>query len=508
MREPSGTSEGAGDQLSGRGTQRAEVKTDAAVAPAEVFSDMPASLVIPDALESIRSRNASAGETLVVLDDDPTGSQTLSDVPLVMQWDVETLSWGFEQSKRVFFVLTNSRSMSEEQAAAINHEVMANLFTAAKGRPFRLLSRGDSTLRGHFAAETGVLADELQARTDRTPRSTIFCPAFPEAGRVTAGDVHWVEADGLLQPVGLSEYARDERFAYRNSRLTDWVIEVSGPRRPVSVVSVGLRDIREGGPARVTGMLRSVAPGSVVIVNAVEDADLEVFVLGLLDAEAAGAGFVYRSGPSFARVRAGIAKRGGLDAAELRRRFSRRGPGLLVVGSHVTLTNVQVGRIGEDGGFAHFEMNVDRVLDAATRAEETGMLAAQAAEALGSGTDVLIQTSRKVRDGADESRRQVIGRTVSHSLSSVVRHVVSEAPPAWVISKGGVTSSDVAVQGLGMQRAWMLGQVLGGTASVWSATLEDRQNSGMPYAVFPGNVGTADSLAEAVRRMREFSRNP
>jgi uncharacterized protein len=47
---------------------------------------------------------------IIVLDDDPTGTQTVADVPVLTSWTVDDLRWALCQDSAVFFVLTNTRS--------------------------------------------------------------------------------------------------------------------------------------------------------------------------------------------------------------------------------------------------------------------------------------------------------------------------------------------------------------------------------------------------------------
>ena len=87
----------------------------------------------------------------------------------------------------------------------------------------------------------------------------ILCPCYLEAGRITADDVHWVRQGDQLVPAGQTEFARDASFGYSSSNLRDWVEEKTDGRFSASdVVSVGISDIREGGPEKVAEILRGV----------------------------------------------------------------------------------------------------------------------------------------------------------------------------------------------------------------------------------------------------------
>ena len=274
----------------------------------EYLASQPPARQVEGALEEIRSRIAESGRRIAVLDDDPTGVQSVHGVPVLTTWTVDDLRWALAQPSPTFYILTNSRSFPEDEAVDLNREIARNLSAAAaeSGTDFDVVSRSDSTLRGHYPAETDALAAAL-AEGGRGPDGLIICPAFFEAGRVTVDDVHWVRQDGELVPAGQTEFASDHSFGYRSSDLKAWVEEKTGERfRASEVASVGLDDIREGGPERVASILDGLEDGRPVVVNATSHEDLAVFVLGLLAAEARGRRFLCRTGPSFVRERGGI----------------------------------------------------------------------------------------------------------------------------------------------------------------------------------------------------------
>src|SRR5215211_6161161 len=264
----------------------------------EYLASQPPTSKAEGALEEIRRRVVESGTRVVVLDDDPTGVQSVQGVPVLTTWAVEDLRWALEQESPTFYILTNSRSLAEEEAIALNQEIARNLSeAAAPGTDFDVVSRSDSTLRGHYPAETDALAEVLR-EGGRGPDGLVLCPAFFEAGRITVDDIHWVRQDGELVPAGQTEFAADHSFGYRSSDLKAWVEEKTGGRiKAHEVVSVGLADLREGGPERVLELLEEASGGIPVVINAASHADLEVFVLGLLAAEEEeGRRFLYRTG--------------------------------------------------------------------------------------------------------------------------------------------------------------------------------------------------------------------
>ncbi len=463
------------------------------------LSSQPPESKVPGALEEIRRRVEAEGRRIAVLDDDPTGTQTVHGVPVLTTWSVEDLRWALEQPSPTFYVLTNSRSLPEDEAAAMNREIASNLSAAAErtGTDFVVTSRGDSTLRGHFPAETDALAEGLGGNID----GVILCPCYLEAGRLTADDTHWVRQGERLVPAGETEFARDASFGYAASDLGLWVEEKTAGRVPASeVVSVGLRDIREGGPARVAEILRGVEGGLPVVANAASYADLEVLVLGLLDAEGDGKRFLYRTGPSFVRVRGGIPEKGPLGYEELYRRRPRRGHGLVLVGSHVALTTRQLGEALRLDGVRPVELSVPRLLEDAEREDELRRVAAEVNAGL-ADSEVVVYTSREVVGGGTGRTGFEVGQAVSDALVEVMRRVDEGAPLAFVVAKGGITSSDVGTRGLGVRRAEVAGQMLPGIVSVWVLP-EESAFPGLPYVIFAGNVGGPDSLARVIQILR------
>ena len=450
-----------------------------------------------------RARDAvkTSGQKIVALDDDPTGVQTVHDVAVLAQWGPDELARELDDPAPLFFILTNSRGMAETEAGALNREIAGNLIeaSAATGVPFVVASRSDSTLRGHFPAETDALAQALGGVD-----GVLICPAFFEGGRVTAGDVHFVLEGDRVVPAAETEFARDETFGYRAKTLPAWVEEKTlGKLSASDVASLTLEEIRGGGPQRVADRLREVRNGQPVVINALDYPDLWTVVLGLLQAEAEGKRFLYRTGASFVRARAGITARSLLTREDL------MGPsttltaqGLVVVGSHVRRTTEQLERLLVMPGIAAVEVGVRNLLGGdEVRDSEIQRARRQADTALTGGKTPVIYTSRQVErpDGIDEL---AVARMVSDSLVAIVRGI--QGRPDFVIGKGGITSSDVGTVGLGATRAIVVGHARPGVP-VWRLGPESRFPT-MPFIVFPGNVGGPETLAEIV--MELIGRNP
>jgi uncharacterized protein YgbK (DUF1537 family) len=312
---------------------------------------------------------------------------------------------------------------------------------------------------------------------------------------VTAADIHWARTPAGLVPVGETEFANDSAFGYSASDLRVFVAEKSGGTiRPEDVRSISLADIRLGGPARVREVLASVAGGAWVVVNATEYSDLETVARSVLDAEREGQSFLFRTGPSFVRALSGLGPKPPLRGAQIWGDGRRGGHGLVVVGSHVGQTSRQVAALRARASTTDIELDVPAVLGggpdvaAATARRVTGALAE---------SDVLLYTSRAVVAGRDAADSLAIARTVSAALSRIVRDALA-ARPAWVIAKGGITSHDVMLHGLGIRRAEVAGQLFPGTISVFRPLDAAAEAVGMPYVVFAGNVGGDGTLAQVV----------
>jgi len=448
-----------------------------------------------DLLPAIREQVESHSPKVVVLDDDPTGTQTVHGVAVLMEWTPEVLRDALLDGSSAFYVLTNSRSLPLPGARALNAEIGRNLAAAGHraNRDFVVISRSDSTLRGHFPGEVEALAEGLQQDFD----AWLLIPFFLEGGRYTVNDIHYVADGERLVPAGQTEFARDSAFGYRASNLREWVEEKTESRIPArSVESISLEDIRQGGPERVAERLLALAHGCVCAANAVCYRDLEVLTLGLLTAEGRGKRFLYRTAASMARVRAGIGPRLLLTARELDMPVA--GGGLVVVGSHVARSSAQLQELLSVTGLMSTEVSVDAILDDHRRTEEIERVGNFARAGLSRGQDVLLHTSRALLSGSDPESSLAIGRRVSSGLVSIVKGIPEH--PRYLVAKGGITSSDLATEALGVKRAEVLGQILPGVP-VWRLGPESR-HPGMPYVVFPGNVGGPRALAEVLEILK------
>jgi uncharacterized protein YgbK (DUF1537 family) len=326
-------------------------------------------------------------------------------------------------------------------------------------------------------------------------------PYFGDGGRSTIGGTHYLRRGDLLIPVAETEFARDPVFGFRESRLVDWVearIRVAGARsRPVR--ELGLDHVRVQGPEAVRAAVRELPPGGVLVLDAASERDVEVLALGVLQAEQDGVPVIGRTAASYVRARAGMLPVAPVDLDAV----NGGTPGLVVVGSHVPTTTLQLARLltDQETPMGTVEIDVRALLDARERAAPTlmGRAAAAADEHLQAGRTVVVWTSRDLIRGLDRDGDLRIAAKVSWALVQLVQQLRTR--PAWIIAKGGITSSDIATAGLAVTEARVVGPLLPGVP-VWRCGLTSRW-PGLDLVVFPGNVGDADALRLAVRRMIE-----
>jgi uncharacterized protein YgbK (DUF1537 family) len=448
-----------------------------------------------DDLQSIRSRVSASRIKVIVIDDDPTGTQTVHGIDVLADWSVELLREALTDPSPCFYILANTRSMPEREAAATVRQISSNLSQAGRsaGTDFTIISRGDSTLRGHFAAEL----EAIEAGLGIPFAAKIVIPAFFEGGRYTVGDVHYVADGESLIPISETEYATDRTFGYCHSNLAAWIEEkTDGAVTAGSVASLSIELLRgANGWKAVRTVLLGLPPGAFVIVNAAAYGDLEVFTRGLLEAEASGRRYLVRSAASYVRIRAAIETRPLLDPGEIC--DSDPGGGLVVVGSYVNRTTQQLEALLGVEGTLGIELAVDALGEPETRALEIVRAAGSATAAMREGKHAVVFTSRKQESAIGTAGDIATGRIVSEAIVEVVREISQK--PRFLIAKGGITSSDIAVHSLGMRKARVLGQAAPGVP-VWKMGTETRF-PGMKFVVWPGNVGAPDALREFVRKL-------
>ena len=403
---------------------------------------------------------------MVVLDDDPTGIQTVHGCLLITRWDEESVRLGFQDSEPFFYILTNTRAMTREDAEQVTREAMEMVVKVNQDYGYQLIivSRSDSCLRGHFPLETDVMRQCLVEHGYSVYEKTPFCPAFIEAGRVTIDGIHYMRDGKQLIPVSQTEFARDNVFAYHTSILTEYIKE------------------------------KGANPDDYEIVDAESYDELYRFARHLTsdilpqtsDLRPHPSAIVIRSSSSLPKAISSISDQPLLDRSILK----QEGVGCFIVGSHVKKTTLQLEQLLQAEGTCAIEVDVQRILDdSALLMSETLDTIRQVVEI---GLTPVVYTSRQEIRLDDADQRQHLGQQVSDFLVDIVYRL--PFTPSYLVGKGGITSHDILTKGLGIRSARVLGQVIPSVPCVMAPHF--------PYIIFPGNVGNEDSLREVYLKLR------
>jgi uncharacterized protein YgbK (DUF1537 family) len=431
---------------------------------------------------------------IIVLDDDPTGSQTVHSCLLLTQWDVKTLKIGLTDTVPIFFILTNTRAMEPKQAAAVTREVCQNLKIAMAEEnigDFLVVSRSDSTLRGHYPIETDVIAAELGGFD-----AHFLMPAFFEGGRITRDSIHYLLVDGVETPVHKTEFARDSVFAYSHSYLPDYVAEKTDGKIPADrVVQFLLAEVRSGSLERLMQLERN----RCCVVDGEQQSDFDKFAADLLMAASQGKKFLFRSGASILTSLANLGSQP-IPATEMSKYVRDGKPGAIIIGSHVQKTTEQLTQLLATPGILGVEIDVSQLIDdnATIRAELLAATIDRINSIHTAGDTPAIYTSREELTFSSIQARLQFGEAVSALLMDIIRSLPADL--GFLISKGGITSNDTLSRGLALPTARSIGQILPGCSAIVTPATHP-QFPNLPVVLFPGNVGGADALATAYLRL-------
>lgn len=407
----------------------------------------------------------------IVLDDDPTGTQCATGVQVLLRWDVSSLVEVLTKADSVY-LLTNSRALNERDAVALAQRIKNDGDAAglAIGEEIQYVLRGDSTLRGHVFMESEVFLNSTN--------SIIFLPAYPEVGRRTIDGVHYVRIEGVDRPAHETEFAQDPVFSYSAQTLLDFVAE----RSDRNGVHFSLVQIREGALS-LSKKFAEVASGSVILPDSESDEDIKIVADAIKILRDSGTQLVVRSSAPLAALLAGVRSSGFLTPPLMTGRFST----LLIAGSHTDGATRQLAQISARWGEAEVintALAMQNPAQAAISAITEGKLKLQ-------GDSLAIITSERRR--LSEHNTLAHGEKVMDSLICAVKELCTYADI--VVSKGGITSAEVARSGIGADDAWVLGQILPGI-SVWK--LKDRGNRELLLIIVPGSVGDSDTLLKVL----------
>lgn len=455
--------------------------------------------------DALLKKEIEANQTkIVVLDDDPTGVQTVHDVSVYTDWSKESIRKGFEEKNKLFYILTNSRGFTAAETTVAHKEIAKNIAEVAKemGIPYMIMSRSDSTLRGHYPLETKLLKQVMEENGSPVLDGEILCPFFKEGGRFTIDNVHYVKYGDQLVPAADTEFAKDKTFGYKSSNIREYVEEKTNGEYPADeVVYISLDSLRCMNIDGITGQLMAVGNFNKIVVNAIDYCDLKVFAIALYRAIALGKNFMFRTAAGLVKVMGGITDQPLLTRKDMVVKETDNG-GIVVVGSHTQKTTAQLEALLTLDCVEGIEFHSDLVLEGDEAFyKEVDRVVAKSEEVIRSGKTAVCYTNRKLLVVENDSKEDALVRSVK--ISDGVQSLVGRlhVTPAFVIAKGGITSSDVGTKALKVKRANVMGQIRPGIP-VWQ-TGEESTFPQTPYVIFPGNVGEAETLKEAVEILME-----
>ena len=437
---------------------------------------------------------SEASRRFVVLDDDPTGIQTVHGCLLLTRWDCAAIERALADGCPFFYVLTNSRALAPAEARRVVREIVENVLAAnaASGHELVFLSRSDSTLRSHFPIEIDQITDVLGARMGVEADATFLVPAFMEGGRLTIDATHYVAEGASRTPAAETEFARDSVFGYRHSDLREYIEEKTAGRvAAADVAHVGLDALRGDDPTRLGRRLAALRGNRYVVVDAETYDDLDRFTESLRQAMDGGKRFLFQCAASLVRSLTHTPPQPLLDG----RIAAGDGPGVFIVGSHVQKTTRQLEALLVAEGIDGVEVDVGAVLDAPEAVR--GAVTARMADIARAGWTAAVYTSRQELTFDSKARRQAAGQRIARFLAGLV----SDLPfaPSYILAKGGITSHVVMADGLHLQTVRVLGQVAPGVPAVMLP--DDHRFARTPYVIFPGNVGDDAALRSVFERL-------
>ena len=439
-----------------------------------------------------------SGKKIVVLDDDPTGVQTVHHVSVYTDWTENSIRQGFEEENHLFYILTNSRGLTAEQTAKVHREIAAAVTKVSEdtGKEYLIMSRSDSTLRGHYPLETLILKEEIEAYGDICIDGEIICPFFKEGGRFTLDNTHFVKYGEELIPAAQTEFAKDKTFGYTHSDICEYVEEkTNGACKAEDVICISLEDLRNMDLDKITGQLLAVKDFQKVAVNAIDDSDVKIMSIAVYRAMAAGKNFLFRTAAALVKEMGGISSQPLLTREKMILKDTEHG-GVVIVGSHTQKTTQQLEELKKAEGVVSISFDSDLVLDEKAFRAETERTTGEIERIITSGKTAVVYTKRRLLVVEHDTKKEALLRSVK--ISDAVQSLVGNlrVVPSFVIAKGGITSSDVGTKALKVKRAVVMGQIRPGVP-VWQ-TGEESRFPLTPYVIFPGNVGDVNTLREAV----------
>ncbi len=434
---------------------------------------------------------------LVVIDDDPTGSQTVHDCLLLLKWDCSTLVKGFESQSNLFFILANTRSLSENDAKLTIEEICKNLKKVMASQTYTeeiiFISRGDSTLRGHNFLEPNALNSCLGPFD-----ATFHIPAFIEGKRLTINGLHFVDKNPINQTI----FAKDKVFGFKTSNVKNLLFQKSKSQINFEdIQNLFLSDmeiLNDEENNNVLKKLKNLKNNKHVIVDVENYSQLKKFssVIKKLTKQKK---FLFRTAASFISA---ISEKKSVSHGEtffsnLRIRNKEKSflPGLIIVGSYVELSTKQLKNLLEISNCNPIELDVVeffKINSSENNQKRRNLLKNKFLKEIRfsfeKGRTPVVFTSRKFMS-LNYSQQINFYNSLACFIAELVADLKYEI--GYLISKGGITTNVILSNGLNANYVYLEGQILTGISVV---TCKLKNNERLPIVTHPGNIGSEDSL--------------
>lgn len=406
-------------------------------------------------------------KTVLIIADDLSGAADASSafamagLATMIAFEPGPPASGVFDGAEVLAIDTDSRRLDPTQAA----EVQVSSWNARRSMVPLLFKKMDSTLRGHFAAETRALIPHAGM--------AIVAPAFPAARRHTLGGSQFV--NGV--PLESSEIWRNEGL--RGCAHIPTLLQAQGIR----TTQLSIDDL-QAGPDVLCERLTQISSSGVqaVVCDAQDDADLEAIVRASF-----GLGV-----PHFWVGSAGLAphlaQTPGLPVRKHQKpEVQVQGPILTVVGSASSISRAQAAHLEAHAPHMRIDLPVS-VLRGGPSHREWGDISRACSMALCGQQDVLIV----IRDEGVVDLN--VGGQLTHSLALLMGPL--DAAPGAIIATGGETARAV-LTAMGVKGLQLLGDVEPGVPI--SVALGGRR---MPVITKAGAFGSEQTLSRCHQYLR------
>ena len=439
---------------------------------------------------------------IIVFDDDPTGSQTVHDCLLLLSWDYQTLLDGIKSGSRLLFILCNTRSLSEAEASQRLIEICTSLKQVINSegysiKDFVFISRGDSTLRGHNFLEPFVINKALGPFD-----ATFHIPAFIEGDRLTINGRHFVDN----MPAHETIFAKDKIFGYQTNNIKQLLYKKSKFQIQLKdIENLTLSEINElvvNENNIIFKKIRNLKNNKQLIVDADTYWYLDKFslVLNKLKMEK---NFFFRTAASFIKSYSRIENntKDNKYYSQLRRKddHNKYMKGLIVIGSHVELSSIQLKSLLEISTCKPIEINVKDYFQIFKYKNEESQikifkkrLVNQVRECIKKDFTPVLFTSRKVLISQSNDEEFAFNKSLASFIAQIIKELKLEI--GYLISKGGITTNTILSEGFSANSVYLEGQITIGI-SLLSVHLK-QINTSIPVVTFPGNIGDKNTMVK------------